>query len=264
MGVSAGTSGSGRLRSFQLLGQRSLFIVQDNARHRLQQHAIVIGDLFEAPDEDAARLVEHLRFDARGNQTGDLVLQGLAINRNVFVQNDQVDRQSLHAPVGVRLDELPDDLDFRRVADAQQDDRRVARDAVAPKTALAAPVVEQHAGAGTAGGVGINQRARQPGIELGLRLRGVEMAQGDLAVGPGEIEGAVGHARALVFFHERQRGFPAFGHAHDQVNAGGFVGRQGDRAPQRDDGIQHGTDGVGQRRRCSAERLGWPGSGRVR
>ena len=42
-------------------------------------------------------------------------------------------------------------------------------------------------------------------------------------MGPGEIQGPVGHARVVVFFHERQRGFPAFRHAHDQVNADGFM-----------------------------------------
>ena len=38
--------------------------VQDHARDRLQQHAVFTGDLFQAPDKDAARLVEHLGFDA--------------------------------------------------------------------------------------------------------------------------------------------------------------------------------------------------------
>ena len=42
-------------------------------------------------------------------------------------------------------------------------------------------------------------------------------------MGPGQIEGAVGHAGVLIFFHQRQRGFPAFGHAEDQVDDGGFV-----------------------------------------
>jgi hypothetical protein len=37
---------------------------------------------------------------------GDLVLQGLAVNRNVLVHDDQIDGQPLHAPVGVRLDQL--------------------------------------------------------------------------------------------------------------------------------------------------------------
>ena len=71
---------------FQLLRQSSLFIVEHNPRRGLQQHEIVVRNLFEAPDEDAARLVQHLRFNSGRNQTGDLVLQGLAVNRNVLVQ----------------------------------------------------------------------------------------------------------------------------------------------------------------------------------
>ncbi len=42
------------------------------------------------------------------------VLQGLAVDRDVLVQDHQVDRQALHPPVGVRLDQLPDDLDLLR------------------------------------------------------------------------------------------------------------------------------------------------------
>jgi hypothetical protein len=37
-------------------------------------------DLFQAADEDAARLVQHLGLDAGGNQTGDAVRQGLAVD----------------------------------------------------------------------------------------------------------------------------------------------------------------------------------------
>ena len=64
VGVSAGTTRLQNTAVFQLFRQRSLLIVQDEARHGLQQHAVFVGDLFEAPDKDAARLVEHLRFDA--------------------------------------------------------------------------------------------------------------------------------------------------------------------------------------------------------
>ena len=227
VGVKAGTNGSKTLRCSICSAQSSLFIVQNNSRRGLQEHAVIVGNLFESPDEDAARLVQHLRFNPRRNQTGDLVVQGLAVNRNILVQDDQIHRQPLHAPIGVRLDQLPDDFDLFRVADAEQDDRRVAGNAIAPKAALAAPVVEQHAGVGPAGGVGINQRAGQTAIKLSFRLRGVELAQSHLAMGPGQIEGAVGHAGALIFFHMGQRGFPAFGHAKNKINDGGFM-----RAPK--------------------------------
>ena len=56
--------GSGETGSLQLFGQRSVFIRQDQARDRLEQHPVFTGDLFQAPDKDAARLVEHLVFDA--------------------------------------------------------------------------------------------------------------------------------------------------------------------------------------------------------
>ena len=140
----------------------------------------------------------------------------------------------------------------------------VAGDAIAPEPALSAPVIEQHAGGGTPGGIGINQSAGQPSIELGVGFRGIEVAQGDLAVGPGEVKGPVGHARVVVFFDERQRGFPAFRHAHDQINAGGFMGGKTERAPQRDDGIENGTDGVGKRGRILALRPVSPACGLAR
>ncbi len=143
---------------------------------------------------------------------------------------------------------MPDDFDFLRVADAQQHDGRVAGNAVAPKTILSAPVVEQHAVVCAARRIGINQRAREPAVELRLRLGDVELVQRHLAVRPSEIKDAVGHAGALIFFDVRERGFAVFGHAQNQVNDGGAKRRQRDRAPQGNDGIEHGTDGVGQRR----------------
>ncbi len=84
---------------FHLLRQSSLLIVQNYACRRLQQHEIVAGNLFEAADKDAAGLVQHLRFNSGRNQTGDHIVQGLAVNRNVFVQYNQFDRQPFHAPV---------------------------------------------------------------------------------------------------------------------------------------------------------------------
>src|SRR4029077_12632390 len=132
---------------------------------RLEQAAVFAGKLFQTPDKNAARLVEQGGFDACGNQTEDLVLQGLVIDGNVFIENDEVHRQTFHSPVGVSLEQVLDELDSGGVADAKQDDRRVTGDAVAPKPALAAPVIEQDIGQSTPGGIGINQVTRQPGIE---------------------------------------------------------------------------------------------------
>ena len=146
------------------------------------------------------------------------------------------------------LDQLSDNLDLHPVADAKQDDGRVTRNAVAPQAALASTVVLEHAGAGAPGGVGIYQRVGQTAVELGVTLRGIEMAQRHLAVRPRQVKGAVGHAAVLILFDERQRRFPAFGHSQDQTNDGAFIRRQRDRAPQRNNRVEDGAGGVGQRR----------------
>ena len=39
-----------------------MFVVQDDPRGGLQQQTVLIGNLFEAPDKDAAGLIQHLRF----------------------------------------------------------------------------------------------------------------------------------------------------------------------------------------------------------
>src|SRR5580765_7633440 len=103
-------------------------------------------------------------------------MQGLAVNRNVFVQNYQFHRQSFHAPVGVGLNKLAYQLNFVGVADPQEDERGVTRNAIAPKAALAATVIEQRAGGGAVGGIGVDQRAGQAAIKLRLDFGGVEMA----------------------------------------------------------------------------------------
>jgi len=60
---------------FQLFAQSSLFIVQYNPRRGLKQYPVVAGNLFKAPDEDAAGLVQRLRFNAGRDQACDPVMQ---------------------------------------------------------------------------------------------------------------------------------------------------------------------------------------------
>ena len=72
-----------------------MLVIEDNAGGRLEKNTIVIRDLLETANENAAGFIEHLRFAAGGDQRCNLVLQSLAINRNVFVQDHQLDRQTL-------------------------------------------------------------------------------------------------------------------------------------------------------------------------
>ncbi len=106
----------------------------------------------------------------------------------------------------------------RAVADADQHDRQIARDAIAPEPRLSAPVADQHAGFRAAQRGGVDDRARQPAVDLSIRLAGVELPQQDLAVRPGQLEDAVGQARVGVFFRQRHGRLPRLGDAGDQVD----------------------------------------------
>ena len=55
----------------------------------------------------------------------------------------------------------------------------------------------------------MDQRSREPAEELGLRLGGIEMAQGDQAVRPGEFEHAVRQPPVVVLLNQRLRSLGA-------------------------------------------------------
>ena len=107
---------------------------EDDAGHGLEQHPVFLGKLFRAPDEDAARPVENQRFRPRVYQAHDLILKDRSIAGEVLVQDHQVGRQALVAPVAVRLQRVPHQVDAIDVADAYQDDGQVSGDAEAPET----------------------------------------------------------------------------------------------------------------------------------
>ena len=123
----------GRSTTRNLLGKRPAPIADDHARDGLQEHAIFVGDLLGAADEDAARLVHQLALDARREQAHDLLLQQRAITGLVFVPDHEVDGQALQSPVRMRLDQAANEIDVLGIANLQEHDRQVARDGVAPQ-----------------------------------------------------------------------------------------------------------------------------------
>src|SRR5207244_4008382 len=144
-GAAANEGGDGRVEYaavFELFQERAVLVIEDNAGGRLEKNTIVIRNLLETANENAARFIEHLRFAAGRDERRDLILQILAINRSVFVQNHQLNRQSFRAPVGMRPDELAHEFDFLQVGDAQENQRCVAGDTIGPQTALAAPILQ--------------------------------------------------------------------------------------------------------------------------
>jgi hypothetical protein len=93
---------------------------------------------------------------------------------------------------------------FAGIADLTEHDRHVARHRMAPEPGLPAAVLREQAGLGAQRGVGIEDRAGQTRVELDIGLAGIELAQHHLAVGPGQVEDAIGQALVLVLLDQSQ------------------------------------------------------------
>ncbi|EGF32456.1 hypothetical protein IMCC9480_2461 [Oxalobacteraceae bacterium IMCC9480] len=179
-------------------------------------------------------------------------MQLLAIAGVVFVPDDQVDGQTFQAPVRMRLYQLAHQFDVRQFLDLDQHDRQVARNRIAPQARLAAPVLDQRAGIGAQGRIHADDGAGQPAIQLGIGFAGIELAQHDLAMGPGQLEDAVGQIAVAVFGDQIERRVARVDDAGDDVDDDRFFGRERDLVTHRDDRIEHRTGAVRQR-------LGGPG-----
>ncbi len=228
----------GNLLAADLLGQRSRLVADHGARDRFEQDAVLVRDLLRAAHENAARSLHHLRLDARGDQSHDLVLEQLPVAGVVLVPDHQIHRQSLQPPVGMRLHQLAHELDAGRVADLQQHDRQIARDGVAPQPRLPAAVLHQRCGAGAQRRIRIEHRARQAAIQLGVGLRGVDLAQRHPAVRRREVEHAVRQMPVLVLAGEREAGFARLADAEHHVDGCRFTRLERDAAADGHDRIQ--------------------------
>jgi hypothetical protein len=119
---------------------------EHRARRGLQQVSGLGRDLIGAQDEHAAEHRVRRRTPprlARANERVERVLQLLEVRARAFVQDHQVDREVLRAPVLVRADELARDAQVAGLVDLHQHDRQVARDAERPelcRAALVAPL----------------------------------------------------------------------------------------------------------------------------
>ena len=241
----------GQSAPVDLFDQRAAAVGDDDARNRLQQDAVLVGNLLGRAYENAAGAVDGGGFGAGRDQAHDLVLQPLPVAHVIFVPDHQIDHQTFQAPVGVALDELPREVDVLAVGDLQQHDRQIAGNRVAPETGLPAPVLEQHAGLGAQRGIGVKHGAGQPSVELSVGFGGVDLPQRHAAVRPGEIEHPVGETPVLVFLDQRHAGFAVFGSARNPVDGRRLLGLERDPAADRDDRIEHRTFGSGQRVRLA-------------
>ena len=58
-----------------LVRQQSPAVGDDSARDRLEQNAVLVGNLLRRSHEDPTRSIHHVGFDTRGNQPHDLFME---------------------------------------------------------------------------------------------------------------------------------------------------------------------------------------------
>ncbi len=239
-----------RYAAFQRLDQRFGGIAEHDAGDGLQQDPLILGQLFGAPHEDAARFIDYLRFRTCVDQPHDLVMQHCPVAREVLVHDHQVRGQTLHPPIGMGLQRLLDQVDTVEIADAQQDDRQIARNGKAPQSGLSQLVAGNDTGRGAAQGMGVNDGGGQTSIDLGLGFACVEVAQHLLALEPGHLKRPLDEVPVGILLQQGQCGLARVGDAGDDLHGRRFVGRQGEGTADRHDGVEHRPRRVRQGRRA--------------
>ena len=184
---------------FCLLDQRAAFVGEHHAGGRLQQHAILFGELFATTHEDAAGTVDESCLRAGGDESDDRLVQDLPVDGVILVPDDEVDVEAIHPPPGVGANRLVHQFELVSIADADQHDRQIARDAVPPEPRLAATVAGDHRGARPAEARCVDQRPGQSSEGLCLLLGDRELLQHDRTPRPCQLDDAVGEARIGVF-----------------------------------------------------------------
>ena len=222
-----------------LFHQTSPAVGDDRARDGLEQDAVLVRDLFRPSHEDPARSVHHMRFDASGDQPHDLILQDLPITAAVLVPDHEIHRQSLQPPVRMRLHQPAHEIDVLRVPDLQENDRKIARNCVAPQPGLATPVPQENAGLRAQRGIGVDDGTGEARIQLRIGLGGIDLPQRHPAVRPRQIEDAVRQVPILVFSGEAQGGIARLGDAGRDVNRRRLLRIESHPVSDRDDRVQN-------------------------
>jgi len=185
--------------AFQLLIERTIDIPDDDPGHSLQKHPVLLGEAVDMSHEHTTRLVHQLGLGAGGDEPQDLVVENAPVSRGILVPDHQVGQQATRPPVGMRPEQVADQVQIVGVAHAKQNDREIARDAVSPEPQLVLAVTPQDAARGTVGADGEDHGGRQLPVVLGFGFARSQVAQDSSAVRRRDLEHAVGHPVILVF-----------------------------------------------------------------
>lgn len=191
--------------------------------------------------------VKHLRLRPGVDQADYGIQKVLAVSGECLGKYDQVDAQSLVAPVGVGLDYLTHQLKPGLLGYPQQYHGQVAGDAVGPQAGLSLAVAGDQARAGAQTRIGINEGPGHPHEQLGVGLSSPQRVEQDLAVRPRYLEHPIRKVVVVVLVHKGQGSGGVLPHAPDDVQLHGLPGPEMDGAADGHGRVQDRTFAARQR-----------------
>ena len=90
-------------------------VEEDDPRHGLDEDAVLLSDLVCRAQEDPSEGVGYVDLDIGGDEVENLVVEDLPVAAEILVPDDEVHSHPLEPPVGMGGDELPHEIDVRRV-----------------------------------------------------------------------------------------------------------------------------------------------------
>ena len=191
----------------ELIGERAALPNQNDPRHRREQRAGLRRQQVGPQHEDAAAPALHAVRPgrlARAHQRLQRVLQILHIGRRALVQDHQIDRELLHPPVFVCLQQLPREIEMFDIGNAQQRDRQVAGNAHGPKPRLRAGTTADGVGRRPQRRSGMQQMAGETLEQPGLARVDAKVMELHLRLGPGQRTGTLEGGGVAMLVHQVQ------------------------------------------------------------
>ena len=130
-------------RHLQLLGQGAAGRDQHDTGGRPEKLQVILRDLAGVPEKDRPGPVDAAAEGEGLDQLLQLFPKRLLIAARLLVEDHQIDRQPMHPPENAGLESLTDEGDFPRLADGDQHNGQISRDAVRPQAGLALAVVSR-------------------------------------------------------------------------------------------------------------------------
>ena len=234
----------------ELVRQAAAASGQHHPGHGRKQGAGLARDQIGAQHED--RAARPVRADPQAGLAGphhglERGLKVLNIGRRPFVQDHQIDGELFHPPIFMGAQQLADDGDVLDLVDLNQNDGNVPGNALGPQRIRAGASPANGFGRRPHPRIGIKHVAREALKEARLVGIDAEIMKLHLRLGPGQrgrpFEGV---GVAMLVDHIQHVGARGRGERPER-DAHRLARLNPHMAPQRENGIQHGADGVGER-----------------